>query len=392
MSSKRKTTGEDAQAQRRKLLLAAGSGAAGLISGLMPGAEFFSRQAHAAGPATGSATGSATASATASATPGGPSASQPSGAAASHRYPIIVLNSRDADITLIDPLTHAPITRVPTGKEPHHLYPTPDNRHVLVANAVSDSLTMIDPRDGRIEQAIPGIEDPYHLGFSPDQSAFVTCANRLDRIDVYRATEKAGKLEFRTERRFNLPKTPSHLVFSEDSKTVFCTLQDSDEVVAIDLRGMKVLWKVKVGRLPAGIAISPDSKLIFIGIMGEDYVQVIDRLSDSSGPRLTERIKTGAGAHAFRNQGNRRHLWVSNRTANTISRIDMSTFRIESRIEVSGGPDCMDLSASGKQLWVTQRWARSVALIDLDQSRVVKRVTVGRSPHGVYLHDRAPIL
>ncbi|MEY3632415.1 MAG: hypothetical protein RI937_613, partial [Pseudomonadota bacterium] len=46
----------------------------------------------------------------------------------------------------------------------------------------------------------------------------------------------------------------------------------------------------------------------------------------------------------------------------------------------------------GKQLWVTQRWTRSVALVDLDQSKVVKRVTVGKSPHGVYLHDRADLL
>jgi hypothetical protein len=52
----------------------------------------------------------------------------------------------------------------------------------------------------------------------------------------------------------------------------------------------------------------------------------------------------------------------------------------------------MDVHASGKQIWITQRWIRSVAMVDLDQSRVVRSIGVGRSPHGVYLHDRAELL
>ena len=103
-------------------------------------------------------------------------------------------------------------------------------------------------------------------------------------------------------------------------------------------------------------------------------------------------IRTGEGAHAFRNQGNQRHLWVSNRVANTLSKIDMSTLKIEAQIPVSGGPDCMEIDRSGRFLWVTQRWTRSVAVVDLEQGKVVKRIPVGRSPHGVYLHERAGLI
>lgn len=309
------------------------------------------------------------------------------------RYPIIVLNSKDADVSLINATSHDVIARVPTGKEPHHLYPTPDNRHVIVANAVSDTLTVIDPLTGKVEQSIPNIIDPYHLGFSPDQSLFVTCANRLDHVDVYRRVGNSDQLALKPVMRFNLAKTPSHLVFSDDSRVVYCTLQDSHELVAIDLAKLTVLWRFKTGRLPAGVAISPDSKLVFVGCMGENYVQVIDpRLGHKDGPRLISNLVTGDGAHAFRNQGNKRDLWVSNRVANTISKIDMGTLKIESRIPVPGGPDCMDIHESGRQLWVTQRWTRSVAVVDLDQSRMTKRIMVGRSPHGVYLHDRAGLL
>lgn len=309
------------------------------------------------------------------------------------KYPIIVLNSRDADVSLIHPETYAVIGKVATGKEPHHLYPTPDNRHVVIGNAVSNSLTFLDPVSGNLEFSVKGVDDPYHLGFSPDQNFFMTCANRMNHVDVYRRHGNADKMQLQGLARFDLAKTPSHLVFSGDSKTAFVTLQESHELVAIDLMRLVVLWRYRVGKLPAGVAISPDSKLLFVGIMGEDCVEVVEpRLGNSVGPRTVIKIPTGEGAHAFRNHGNKRHLWVSNRMANTVSMLDMSTLKIETEIKVPGGPDCMEVHSSGKQLWITQRWTRSVSMIDLDQGRVAKTILVGRSPHGVYLHDRAGLV
>lgn len=307
--------------------------------------------------------------------------------------PILVLNSQDADVSLIDPTSLAVIGKTPVGKEPHHLYPTPDNRYVVVGNAVSDSLTLLDPMTGKFAMQIPGVADPYHLGFSPDQNFFVTCANRLDHVDVYRRVGDGQQMKLQGLRRFDLAKTPSHLVFHHDSSVAYCTLQESDELVALDLRKLAVMWRFKVGRLPAGVAISPDSSLLFVGVMGANSVQVIDPAAGPQKmPKLVANISTGEGAHAFRNQGNRRHLWVSNRMANTISRLDMGTLKIDAEIKVPGGPDCMDIDQSGKQLWVTQRWLRAVSLVDLDQGKVTKRITVGRSPHGVYVHDRAGLL
>ena len=50
------------------------------------------------------------------------------------------------------------------------------------------------------------------------------------------------------------------------------------------------------------------------------------------------------------------------------------------------------LAADRRWLWVTQRWARQVAVVDLEARRVVRSIPVGRSPHGIYLHNRAPLL
>ncbi len=43
-------------------------------------------------------------------------------------------------------------------------------------------------------------------------------------------------------------------------------------------------------------------------------------------------------------------------------------------------------------MWVTSRFAKQVRVVDLTQRQVVRTISVGRSPHGIYLHNRAPML
>ena len=45
--------------------------------------------------------------------------------------PIFVLNSLDATISVIDSGTWQETKRIPTGKEPHHLYLTPDEKSLI---------------------------------------------------------------------------------------------------------------------------------------------------------------------------------------------------------------------------------------------------------------------
>ena len=52
----------------------------------------------------------------------------------------------------------------------------------------------------------------------------------------------------------------------------------------------------------------------------------------------------------------------------------------------------MELSADGRLLWVTARFAKQVAVVDMSTRTVVRTIPVGRSPHGIYLHNRAPLL
>ncbi len=295
---------------------------------------------------------------------------------------VVVLNSGDASVSLLDQGRRTELRRFEVGKEPHHLMMTPDNRTLIVANAASNDLHFLDPRDGTVLRRLRNIPDPYQIGFSPDRKWFVANALRLDRVDIYAAQGD----ELRPVKRLPLERTPSHMAFSGDSQFVFVTLQESDEVAAIRLADQSIVWWLKVGRQPAGIWMTPDDQHLLVGVMGADYVDVIDW----RGRKSVKRIVTGKGAHNFRPLGDGRHIFVTNRVAGTVSLVDQVELARKHDIAVPNGPDCMEVSADRKWLWVTQRWGKTVAVVDIEARRVAETIPVGRSPHGIFFADSAP--
>ena len=298
--------------------------------------------------------------------------------------PVFVLNSLDGNVSVIDPVSWTEQKRIPTGKEPHHLYLTPDEKSVIVANALSDSLTFIDPRTAQVQRVITGISDPYHLRFSPDMKWFVTAANRLNHIDIYRWDGQNPTLV----KRIPTGKTPSHLWIDSKSTTVWSSIQDDDELISIDLATQTVKSRTPTGSLPADVFGTPDDKTLLVGMTGGTGVEIYDISGPQ--PRLIKMLPTGKGAHAFRALGDKRHVLVSNRVANTISQIDYATLQVVAQFPGPSGPDCMEVSADGKFIMVASRWAKKLTVIDIATRKVVRQVPVGKSPHGVWTLDHAP--
>ncbi|WP_144112690.1 beta-propeller fold lactonase family protein [Paraburkholderia sp. BCC1886] len=304
---------------------------------------------------------------------------------AAHANNVIVLNSGEATLSLIDETTRQVVGTVPTGKEPHHLMSTPDNSSLIVANSVSNNLMFVDPKTGQVQRWVENIEDPYQIGFAPDRKWLVTTGLRLDRLDIYHYDQKN---QMTLAARLPLAVMPSHLAFTNDSKTVFVTLQVSGELAAVDLATQTVKWKMKVGKVPAGLWMTPGDKYLLVGMTGADYVAVVDWRNQ----KVVKTIPTGKGAHNFRSLADGKHVAVSNRVASTISIIDEDALTNVGDITgLMPGPDDMELSADKRYLWVTFRFAKHIGIIDLNSRKLIQTIAVGRSPHGIYFYNRAPV-
>jgi YVTN family beta-propeller protein len=291
---------------------------------------------------------------------------------------VIVLNSGDGTVSVIDRATRKVVDTFPVGKEPHHLIPNIKDDELVVANAVSNDLVFLNPLTGAIKRRLPRISDPYQLGYSPDGKWFVAISLRLDRVDIYSLPNYELKSRIATAR------TPSHVAFSGDSRFAYVTMQDSDELVAIDMASHKEVWRMKIGKTPAGIWMSPQG-LLFVGIMGSDYVEVVDPIKRET----VKKIVTGRGAHNVFPVGDGSRILVSNRVDGTITAVDYKTLVAAKPIKVGRGVDCMEVSADGKEVWATVRWEARVAVIDLTGAKPIEYIPVGRSPHGIYFKSHA---
>jgi len=287
---------------------------------------------------------------------------------------IIVLNSEEASYSIIDAATRMEVQRLPIGREPHHLIPTPDGKELLIASTGTNELLVLDVRTGERRGMVRNIVDPYQLGYSPDGKWFVTAAYRLDHVDIYKTDG------FKLAGRVFLDGLPSHMSFDAGSKTVFVTLQQSGRLAAFDLATQMLKWNTFVGEAPAGIVTLPDKRLL-VALTGEDSIVVVDPVNGEVGGRL----RTGKGAHNFWPKGDGRHFFLSNRVEGTVSLIDTQEMTVVANIRVPGGPDDMDITADGKELWVTQRFMRRIAIVDLATLKMVGHVPVGKSPHGVFM-------
>ena len=294
----------------------------------------------------------------------------------------VILNSGSASVSLIDMNTREVVKTIPVGKEPHHLMMTPDQKSLLIANAAGNDVVLMNPTTGELTGKIPNIIDPYQIGYSPNHKWFIANGNRLDRVDIYAADSANLKLA----KTVKLGKTPSHIAFTSDSKIAFITLQDSSELAAIDLETQNVLWVMPTGKVPAGLWMTPGDQYLLVGITGEDYVQVIDWKNRKE----VKRIFTGKGAHNFRPLGDKKHVFLSNRVAATISLLNMQTLEKEGDITgLPSGPDDMEITPDGKTMWVTFRFAKKVGVIDIPSMKLIATIPVGKSPHGVFFTPRA---
>jgi YVTN family beta-propeller protein len=139
--------------------------------------------------------------------------------------------------------------------------------------------------------------------------------------------------------------------------------------------------------MPADVFGTPDDRFLLIGLTGADAVEVYD--VTGAAPKLVKTIKTGKGAHSFRAAGDRRHVFVSNRVANSISKIDYQTMTVVDTLPGPSGPDDMEVSGDGRTLFVASRWAGKLTVVDIASRKVLRQVKVGKSPHGVWTLDHA---
>ena len=300
------------------------------------------------------------------------------GAARRARPLVYVPNSRSDTVDVIDPRTLRVVRHFAVGGLPQHVVPSWDLRRLYVTNDAGNSLTPIDPRTGKPGARIP-VEDPYNLYFSPDGRFAIVVAERLHRLD------------FRDPHTFALRHSLAvpclgvdHMDFSADRRFLLASCEFSGQLVVVSVRRQQVLRTLDLPDGPSGmpqdVKLSPDGRIFYVADMHANGVWEIDARRF----RVRGFLRTGAGAHGLYPSRDAKLLYVSNRSAGTVSVVSFRSRRVVATWRIPGGsPDMGGVSADGGVLWLSGRYDGAVYAISTRNGRLLARVAVGAGPHGL---------
>ena len=283
---------------------------------------------------------------------------------------VLVVNSGEASLSVIDVASQAETRKIPLLREPHHWVVTPDGRDLLIGDTVANELVVLDPDTYEIRRHIT-VPDPYQKLFTPDGSKLVVAGLARKQVDVY----ETGT--YRLIHRFPLASMPSHIDFTPDSATAFISLQGTNKAAALDLRSMTVKWIAPTDPAPAGVMYH--NGRLLVATMGTDKVQILD---PNTGAAIGH-IQATKGAHQIFISPDHKTLFINSRIDSTITTVDAASFKPIRTYKVPGGPDDLIFMPDGR-VWATLRFAQKVGVLDL-KTGAVETINVGRSPHGIYV-------
>jgi YVTN family beta-propeller protein len=300
------------------------------------------------------------------------------GAARSARQLVYVPNSQSDTVDVIDPRTYRIVEHFAVGGLPQHVVPAWNLRTLYVTNDIGNSLTPINPRTGKPGPEIP-VDDPYNMYFTPDGRYAIIVAERLRRLDFRNAST------FRLHHSLNVPCTGvDHMDFSADGRYLLASCEFSGQMIVVDVARERVVRTIDLpdgpAAMPQDVKLSPDGRMYYVADMHANGLWEID----AHNYKVLGFLATGAGAHGLYPSRNAKLLYVSNRSAGTISVVSFATRRIVATWPIPGGsPDMGGVSADGKVLWLSGRYNSEVYAISTRTGELLARIPVGTGPHGL---------
>jgi DNA-binding beta-propeller fold protein YncE len=223
------------------------------------------------------------------------------------------------------------------------------------------------------------VPDPYNLYFTPDGHYAITVAELLKRLDFRNPHTMA------LVKSVPVPMCPGvdHADFSADGRYMYASCEALGEMIEVDLQQLKVVRSLNLEPKPSSpqdVKLSPDGKMLYVADQDRGGLWEIDPESFT----VVGFLRTGSGAHGLYPSRDARVLYVSNRTAGTISVIDFATRRIVHTWSLgSSSPDMGGVSNDGKTLWLSGRYNAVVYAINTQTGQLRATIPVGQGPHGL---------
>jgi len=168
---------------------------------------------------------------------------------------LAVIDSRSKRLSFAIPVS---------GKLPHLVAVTADERQAWTADSGSGTVSVIDLR-GRRQRGSVGVGGvPMGLALTPDEKTLLVGTRTANQVVVVDAVTNTVK------RRIGVPGQPSRVTIAPDGRLAYTSLGESGEVAVIDLHTLEEVKRARVGSHAEGIRLDAESGTLFVSAQGDN--------------------------------------------------------------------------------------------------------------------------
>ena len=195
---------------------------------------------------------------------------------------------------------------------------------------------------------------------------------RVYAVDRYEGVRRLDPSTLEVIDSIDTGPRPHGIVASHDGRTLFITLEVSNEVIKVDVATHEILARVEVGTVPNEPTLSADGRYLFVPLRGEGGTDIVDTQTMT----LVKSLATGAGSHNAYTSPDGRLVYSTSMGDNQISVIDPNALEIQRIIPLNGQPRPIALTDDGRLAYVVLSGMTGFITLDLETDQEIARVSI----------------
>ena len=301
---------------------------------------------------------------------------------------LLVANKLENSVFLFDLKSGKHVSTITTGKEPHEIAVSSDQRLGVIGNYRDPSLTVLDlnnPDD-------VGLKIPLNEHFKPHGITFLGNTHKVlvtseTQHSLILVDVDAGRIE----KTIDTSPHESHMVnYHPQNHWAITTNPSSHSVSIIDLTTDSLIRNIPVGKVPEGIDISPDGREVWIANGKDNSISIID----TEKLEVIENLPTGIfpvrvkftldGQYVVVNCKNSKEVNIFNVSDRSlIKTIDLKRSYIEEFFSHTTVPVGLLMHPNGKVAFIAASNSNNVLVLDLKEWEIIGELEAGDHPDGM---------
>ena len=286
---------------------------------------------------------------------------------------LVVSNTLDRSVSIVDLTRHAVVATVPVGAAPERVVISADGATAWVANVLDRSLISVDLRTHRAGATVQLNNAPADLTLpSAGGQAWVLFPTSAGHVNFLNAQGTFGhSLGIGNQ---------SGLIIASDSTIAWAVNTLSDSVQHVDMYGESVGAPIRVPRAPSEAVLTPDHHTLLVLSFGDGtqpgFLTAVDtRTSKASAP-----LAVGVAPSDLTLSPDGAIAYIDNHQSNAVAVVDIGLWRVRGALALPCSPSQLVITPDGTELFANCNASAAVIPIHTHDLSVGAPIAVAPSP------------